>query len=59
MRLHDEIVAFVEYMEPTDQERRARELVIARVGDIVKRRFPTSAVTVFGSVAHGLVLPDG
>lgn len=58
-RLHDEIVAFLEYMRPTIQERRARELVTARVTDIVKRRFPTGTVTLFGSAAHDLVLPDG
>ncbi len=57
-RLHDEVVAFVDFMEPTDQERRARELVIARVSDLVKRRFPTCTVTLFGSVAQNLTLPD-
>ncbi|KAI0354735.1 Nucleotidyltransferase [Trametes cingulata] len=58
-RLHDEIVAFFEFMTPTPEERHARAMVIAQVADVVKRRLPTAAVDTFGSVAQDLYLPDG
>ena len=57
-RLHNEIIAYAAYITPTAQERLARERVIARVGDVVKRRFPDATVTAFGSVAHDLYFPD-
>ncbi|OBZ68490.1 Poly(A) RNA polymerase cid14 [Grifola frondosa] len=58
-RLHDEIVAFVTYILPTTQERRARELVIARVRELARRRFNNAAIDTFGSVAQNLYLPEG
>ena len=58
-RLHDEIVAFFEYMTPTADERHARAMVIAQVAEVVKRRLPKAAVDTFGSVAQDLYLPDG
>ncbi|KAI0789522.1 hypothetical protein C8Q75DRAFT_807149 [Abortiporus biennis] len=60
-RLHDEIVAYVSYVEPTDAENKARELLIARIGDVIRRRFssPSSSVRTFGSVEYNLCLPDG
>ncbi|CAL1694798.1 unnamed protein product [Somion occarium] len=58
-RLHDEIVAFVTYVTPTPSERAARELVVATVREIIRRRFPRSEVSIIGSVAHDLYLPNG
>ncbi|KAI0658403.1 hypothetical protein C8Q70DRAFT_878002, partial [Cubamyces menziesii] len=58
-RLHDEIVAFFEYMTPTADERHARAMVIAQVAEVVKRRLPKATVDTFGSVAQDLYLPDG
>ncbi|KAI0937395.1 hypothetical protein AcV5_005312 [Taiwanofungus camphoratus] len=58
-RLHDEIVAYVTYICPTMQERCARELVIASVGELVRRRFPNATMATFGSVSQDLCLPDG
>ncbi|KAI0673903.1 hypothetical protein C8Q78DRAFT_1019773 [Trametes maxima] len=58
-RLHDEIVAFFEYMTPTPDERHARAVVIAQVAEVVKRRLPKATVDTFGSVAQDLYLPDG
>ncbi|KAI8981329.1 hypothetical protein BD414DRAFT_97463 [Trametes punicea] len=58
-RLHDEIVAFFEYMSPTPDERHTRAMVIAQVAEVVKRRLPKAAVDTFGSVAQDLYLPDG
>ncbi|OSD00930.1 Nucleotidyltransferase, partial [Trametes coccinea BRFM310] len=58
-RLHDEIVAFYEYVSPTPDERHARAMVIAQVAEVVKRRLPKASVDPFGSVAQDLYLPDG
>ncbi|KAH9932423.1 Nucleotidyltransferase [Amylocystis lapponica] len=58
-RLHDEIVAYVSYITPTTQEHHARKEVVARVEDVVKRRFSDATVTTFGSMAHDLYFPDG
>ncbi|CDO74406.1 hypothetical protein BN946_scf184867.g4 [Trametes cinnabarina] len=58
-RLHDEIVAFYEYISPTPDERHARAMVIAQVAEVVKRRLPKATVDPFGSVAQDLYLPDG
>ncbi|KAI0652626.1 hypothetical protein C8Q79DRAFT_111882 [Trametes meyenii] len=58
-RLHDEIVAFLEYIAPTPDERHARAVVIAEVAEVVKRRLPKATVDTFGSVAQDLYLPDG
>ena len=57
-RLHDEIVAFFNYMTPTPDERHARAMVIAQVSEVARRRFPKGTVDTFGSVAQNLYLPD-
>ncbi|KZT73436.1 Nucleotidyltransferase [Daedalea quercina L-15889] len=57
-RLHDEIVAYVAYIMPTEQEIYARSRVIARVGDVVRRRFQRCDLATFGSTAQNLYLPD-
>lgn len=58
-RLHDEIVAYASYISPTAQEQRARKLVMARVGELVRRRFPNSTLTPFGSITNQTYLPGG
>lgn len=58
-RLHDEIAAFYRYVCPTDEERRAQQLVTAEVVVLIKRRFQRCEVVTFGSIAHGLSLPGG
>ncbi|KAI0756184.1 Nucleotidyltransferase [Daedaleopsis nitida] len=58
-RLHDEIVAFFNYISPTPDERHVRAMVIAHISDAVCRRFAKSTVDTFGSVAQNLYLPDG
>ncbi|THH01384.1 hypothetical protein EW026_g1322 [Hermanssonia centrifuga] len=57
-RLHDEIVAFVEYVRPTRQETSVRELVLAKVEEVIRRCFSNCNITVFGSMAHELYLPE-
>lgn len=47
------------YLQPTRQEREARRKVYDFVKAIIQKRFPRSEVSLFGSVAHDLCLPDG
>lgn len=58
-RLHDEIIAFVAWLEPRPEEITARQEVVSRVSKVVSGRFRDAIVTVFGSVAHDLSFPDG
>lgn len=58
-RLHDEIVAFIQYVQPTSEETSAREKVVKRLTDLIQRRFADCEVKIFGSVAQGLSLPGG
>ncbi len=58
-RLHDEIVAFYQYISPSPEEAHVRAMVIKLVSDAVHRRFPQGTVDTFGSVAQNLYLPDG
>lgn len=58
-RLHDEIVAFMTYVQPSAQEKTARNAVYEHIKKTIKSRFTRSEVDLFGSVAHDLCLPDG
>lgn len=58
-RLHDEIAAYVAYIQPTQQERDTRKQVYEFVESTIKKRFSHSEVSLFGSVAFDLCLPDG
>ncbi|KAI0801360.1 hypothetical protein C8Q74DRAFT_486630 [Fomes fomentarius] len=60
-RLHDEIVAFFNYISPTPDECHARAMVVAKITDVVRRRFNylKASVDIFGSFAQNLYLPDG
>jgi DNA polymerase sigma len=58
-RLHDEIVVYTFYINPTAQERAARDCLIAYVTRLIKRRFVTAEVHLFGSVAQDLCLLKG
>ncbi|EKM61785.1 uncharacterized protein PHACADRAFT_204939 [Phanerochaete carnosa HHB-10118-sp] len=58
-RLHDEIVAFMNYATPNATERTVRERLIARLTEIIQRRYWCSDVKVFGSMAQDLSLLSG
>lgn len=58
-RLHDEIVALVQYVMPTPAEITARQKILTRVAELIQRRFRDCHVDVFGSVAQELSLPGG
>ncbi|KAH8094669.1 hypothetical protein BXZ70DRAFT_908781 [Cristinia sonorae] len=57
-RLHDEIVAYVAYCNATEQEVRARVLVVAKLEQFIRRRVSVCDVQLFGSVALDVCLPD-
>lgn len=58
-RLHQEIVAYVAYVQPTPQEKTARETLLEVIQKTLGRRFPDGEVKMFGSGATGLCLPTG
>ena len=56
--LHNEIVSFVQLMEPLPSEIEQRELLVRRIQKTVQDNFPDGTrVEVFGSQATGLFLP--
>ncbi|KAJ7144775.1 hypothetical protein C8R43DRAFT_1070614 [Mycena crocata] len=58
-RLHQEIVAYVAYVQPTAQERTARQKLVEVIQKTLRRRFPDGELKLFGSAATGLCLPTG
>ncbi|KAJ7292560.1 Nucleotidyltransferase [Mycena rebaudengoi] len=56
-RLHEEIVAYVTYVQPTTQETIARQKLLQILQSTLRRRFPDGELKVFGSAATGLCLP--
>ncbi|KAF7352450.1 Non-canonical poly(A) RNA polymerase PAPD5 [Mycena venus] len=58
-RLHEEIVAYVAYVQATPQETTARQALLDVIQKTLKRRFPDGEVKLFGSGATGLCLPTG
>ncbi|KAJ7696810.1 hypothetical protein B0H17DRAFT_1053139 [Mycena rosella] len=58
-RLHQEIVAYVAYVQPTPQERTARQKLLEAIRKALLRRFPDGELKLFGSAATGLCLPTG
>jgi len=55
--LGDEILAFAEWVQPTDHERVMRQRFAQRVESIVTFIWPEASVQVFGSSQTGLALP--
>ncbi|KAJ7157362.1 hypothetical protein C8R46DRAFT_909176 [Mycena filopes] len=58
-RLHQEIVAYVAYVQPTPQEKTARQTLLEVIQKTLRRRFPDGELKMFGSGATGLCLPTG
>ncbi|KAJ6541593.1 hypothetical protein B0H19DRAFT_1173733 [Mycena capillaripes] len=58
-RLHQEIVAYVAYVQPTPQENTARQTLFEAIQKTLRRRFPDGELKMFGSAAMGLCLPTG
>ncbi|CAE6379276.1 unnamed protein product [Rhizoctonia solani] len=57
--LHQEILAYVDYISPTERERRARSMVVTMIKNTIVSRWPDAIVQPFGSYETGLYLPLG
>ncbi|VDD79414.1 unnamed protein product [Mesocestoides corti] len=55
--LHEEIIDFVNFIGPTSEEHWVREIVVAKVKNIVYSLWPECRTDVFGSFSTGLYLP--
>ncbi|KAJ3358166.1 hypothetical protein GGF32_000672 [Allomyces javanicus] len=55
--LHEEIIDFVEYIQPTKEEHFLREMAIASVRKMLLAEFPHAEFSVFGSFQTMLYLP--
>lgn len=55
--LHEEIMDFYNFMSPRPEEEAMRREVVNRIERIIKERWPTSDVQIFGSFSTGLYLP--
>lgn len=58
-RLHFEIVAYEQYILPTEAEKTARDRVFNCIAKVLKKRFPEGEVKPFGSAPTGLCGPNG
>ncbi|KDN51058.1 hypothetical protein RSAG8_00687, partial [Rhizoctonia solani AG-8 WAC10335] len=57
--LHQEILAYVDYISPTERERRTRAMVVTMIKNTIMSRWPDAIVQPFGSYETGLYLPLG
>ncbi|RUS32076.1 hypothetical protein BC938DRAFT_476338 [Jimgerdemannia flammicorona] len=57
LRLHEEILDFVDYINPTQEEHAMRYYVVRRIETSIQRLWPTATVDVFGSYDTRLYLP--
>lgn len=58
IRLHNEIVDFSRFLEPTEAEAASRAAAVERVRDVVVRIWPDARFEVHGSFATGMYLPS-
>ncbi|MES1915957.1 MAG: hypothetical protein MHM6MM_007830 [Cercozoa sp. M6MM] len=56
-RLHEEILDFAAFVEPSEREAAARQAAFDRLESIVKSLWPEASVFSFGSFSTGLYLP--
>lgn len=47
------------WVRPTGNETIARDLVVSKIRELIYNKFPRASVTLFGSVAQDLCLPNG
>lgn len=57
-RLHQEIVDFVNWMGPTEEERAARKSCIDRIEALVTQTWPEATLLVFGSISTQFYVPS-
>ena len=56
--LHEEILDFAHFMAPTEAEIAARNKIVGQLVSIVKGRWPSCELQVFGSFSSGLFIPS-
>jgi non-canonical poly(A) RNA polymerase PAPD5/7 len=57
VRLHNEILSFVEYITPTVLEYKTRDIVLSELTNIAKDLWPEAKVTIFGSQLTRILTP--
>jgi non-canonical poly(A) RNA polymerase PAPD5/7 len=57
--LHDELIAFSEWMTPTAKEHEARQMVIQLIRRAIVQAWPDARVEAFGSQSTQLYMPHG
>jgi len=56
--LHNEILDYVKWIEPSKEDRSTREDLVKKIKRVVKDSYPDAVVMVFGSCATNLNLPN-
>ena len=56
-KLDQEIRDFVEYISPTEAERRMRDFVVSKLKNLVAKIWPNASVNIYGSFPLDLYLP--
>jgi non-canonical poly(A) RNA polymerase PAPD5/7 len=59
VRLHREVEAFYDYLSPTDEEHKVREMIICTIERAIVASFPDAKLKPFGSFETRLYLPMG
>ncbi|KAG9099628.1 hypothetical protein FRC06_005081, partial [Ceratobasidium sp. 370] len=57
--LHREILAYVDYISPSEREHRTRAMIVKMITATIESRWPDALVQPFGSFETGLYLPLG
>ncbi len=58
IKLHQEILDFYEFIKPTSEEDKLRDVTIRRLKELIKEEFPNWKVKKFGSFPNKIHLPD-
>lgn len=59
VRLHREILAYVNYISPTEREHRTRAMIVTMITECIQSIWRDAVVQPFGSFETGLYLPLG
>ena len=57
-KFHNEVLEFVDWIQPSKKEKLLRENLVKQIKKVVKNEYPDAVVMVFGSCATGLNLPS-
>ncbi|KAJ6252651.1 inactive non-canonical poly(a) RNA polymerase protein trf4-2-related [Anaeramoeba flamelloides] len=58
LKLHSEILEFQNYIQPTEETRKMRNAILAKVEKAIKKLWITAKVNVYGSFTTDSYLPD-